>query len=309
VNHTKANHRRILVLGGTGHLGRQVVRALGDLGAIPRVMSRDAEGAHVLFGDNVEIVGGDLLDEDSASAALTDCDAMGICVSAFSRKLIRRLREIEVDGVVRAFGAAETAGVSRVVYLSVYQPDHPLAAQVGMRVGPIKQEVEERLLRTRLNWTVLGAPPSMDIFFAFIRGQKMIVPGGGPPAFPTLSSTDIGIIMAEALLRSDLEGQRFRLTGPAPLSFPEAAKRIGDVWGRPIAFRKVPLFIPRLAAAAVGPFVPFVKHVVASLRLLNAFPEEMVRKIPADFQRLNDTFSFSLRTLEEEAKARLDEGS
>ncbi len=302
----EVNPRRILVLGGTGNLGRKVVRALLHRGAIPRVMSRDSEGARLLLGEGVEIVGGDLRDGDSVSKALTGCDAMGICVSAFSRKLIRRLREIEVDGVTRAFGAAEAAGVRRVVYLSVYQPDHPLAAQVGMVAGPIKQEVEERLLRTTLNWTVLGAPPSMDIFFAFIRGNKMIVPGGGPPAFPTLSSTDIGAIVAQALLRDDLAGQRFRLTGPAPLSFFEAAKRIGDAWGRPIGFKKIPLFVPRLGAAVVGPFSPFVKQMVASLRLLNAFPDALVQEIPADFQRLRDTFSFTPRTLEEEAKVRLD---
>ena len=303
--HKETDIRRVLVLGGTGQLGSQVVQSLLDLGARPRVLTRNAEKARERFSREVEIIEGDLLDLEALRRALTDCQAMGVCVSAFTRKLIRRLREIEVDGVMRAFQEAEAMGVNRVVLISVYQPNHPLAAEVGMVIGPMKQEVENALAATRLNWTVLGAPPSMEIFFAFIRGgRKMVVPGGGPPALATISTEDTGSIMAEALLRDDLNGQRFRLVGPTSLSFREAAERIGQVWDAPIKFVKIPLVIPRIVGALVGPFVPIVKHIIASLRLLNAFPKELADQIPADHARLRKTFSYTPTTLEAEALAR-----
>lgn len=301
------NGAPVLVLGGTGHYGSMVVKELRHLGARPRVLSRNIQVARERLGDDVEMIEGDLLNPDALRRALEGCQSLGVCVSAFTRKLIRRLREIEVEGIVQAFREAEDAGVERVVYLSVYQPDHPVADEVGMIVGPMKKEVEDALASMNLDWTVLGAPPSMEIFFAFIRGNKMVVPGGGPPAFPSVASKDVGTIMAQALIRDDLGGQRFRLPGPEALSFPEAARRIGEVWGRPIEFMKVPLLLPRIGSLVVGPFVPYVKHIVASLRLLNAFPAEIADQIPADHRRLLETFDYTPRTLEDEARDRREQ--
>ena len=136
----------------------------------------------------------------------------------------------------------------------------------------------------------------------------MVVPGGGPPALPSVAPDDVGEIMAQALVRDDLASKRFLLSGPDLLSFPEAARRISSVWGVPIKFRKVPLLVPRAAGLLVGPFNPYVRHIVASLRLLNAFPTEIARAAPADHQLLLDTFDYVPTTLQDEARKRRPSG-
>jgi hypothetical protein len=62
-------------------------------------------------------------------------------------------------------------GVARAVYLSVYDIRQDVAEDLGLESGPIKAAIEAALARSGLNWTVLGCAPSMQLFFAMIRGE------------------------------------------------------------------------------------------------------------------------------------------
>lgn len=146
----------------------------------------------------------------------------------------------------------------------------------------IKQFVENALAASKFNWTVLGAPPSMEIFFAMIRGDTMIVPGCGPPALPTISPVDVGEIAAQAVLRNVLVGKRIRMVGPEAISFPEAAERIAAVRGRNIKFRNLPLFPLRIASIISRPFFPYLHHILESVRLMNHFPQGLVSEVVKD---------------------------
>jgi len=296
------SNQPILILGGTGHYGRHIVQALQHKGLPVRVLSRDARRARALLGE-VEVVEGDLRDHPVVVKALAGTRALVVSVSAFAPGTIRQLCEIERDAVLDTLSAAERAGPRRVVYLSTYEANPEVAAEVKLESGAIKAAVEAALAHSSLDWTVLGLPPSMALFFAMLRGDTMIVPGGGPPALPTISPVDVGEIAAQAASRDDLGGQRFRLTGPEALSFPEAARRIGVATGRDIRFRQVPLVLPRLAAVLLG--LPalfsdrllFVRKMLGFIQLLNRFPAV---DVAADFRRLQETFDYTPTTLEME---------
>jgi len=148
----------------------------------------------------------------------------------------------------------------------------------------------------------------MQIFFAMIRGETMMVPGGGPPALPTIAAVDVGEIAAQAALRDDLGGRRFRLVGPEALSFPEAARRIAAVLGRPIRFRKIPLAGPILAWRITRPLARFsdrllyVNQMLGFIQLLNRFPAEIAAQAPQAHRLLLETFNYQPTTLEMEAQ-------
>ena len=294
----------VLILGGTGHYGRHIVSSLSRRDEAVRVLTRNPDNAKKLFDDQVEIMAGDITDTDSTKKALTGVRALIISVSAFSPKLIRRLREIEYDSVLRVLQEAQQAGVERVIYISVYDIRKEALAKVNKQFASLaldKQAIEDYLAHSTFNWTVLGAPPSMDMFFAFIRGNKMMVPGGGPPAIPSVATADVGEIVAQAALRDDLNGQRFRLTGPEALSFPDAARRIGQVTNREIIFRKIPVLPIKIASILAWPFTPYLRYLAGSITLLNLFPPDLAAAVPDDHARLLQTFDYSPNTLEQAA--------
>ena len=293
----------VLVLGGTGHYGRHIVRHLLDKDQPVRVVSRDAGRARKVLGEDVQLLQGDIASRTVVAEALAGARGLVVAVSAFHPKLIRRMEEIERDAVLEVWREARRAGVSRAVYLSIYDIRQDVAGALDLDTARIKQEVEDELAASGLDWTVLGAVPSMDIFLALIRGNTMVVPGGGPPGLPTIAPADIGRITAQTVLRDDLGGQRIRMAGPEAISFPAAAQRISAATGQTLRFRRVPLLPLRLVAAVVGPFHPYLKNVVQSIRLMNHFPPEMVAQAQEDHLRLRRTFDYTPTTLETMAVA------
>jgi uncharacterized protein YbjT (DUF2867 family) len=298
----------ILVLGGTGHYGRHIVQSLLRRAAPVRVLSRNAGNARKILGEVSEIVEGDITAKESVAEALNGVGAAIISVSAFAPKLIRRLKLIERDSVLAVLAEAERAGVSRIVYISTYGTSQDSPRGVNLETARIKSEVENVLARSDFNWTVLGAAPSTHIFFAMIRGDTMMVPGGGPPALPTVSPVDVGEITSQTVLRQDLPGKRFRMVGPEAISFPEAAKRISSVAGRTIRFRKMPLALPKMAYAVTRPLTPFsdvllyANQMLGFIKLLNQFPQDIIAEVLEVHRLLLDTFDYVPTTLEMEAQ-------
>jgi uncharacterized protein YbjT (DUF2867 family) len=206
------------------------------------------------------------------------------------------------------FAEAKNAGIDRVVYLSGYDMREDLLRELNLlKFGEIKLEIERTLRESDFNWTILGCAPSMELLFAFVRNGKMMVPGGGPPAVPTVNRNDVGEIAAQAALRNDLLGQRFRLTGPEALSFPEVAKRIGDITGQPVRFSKIPLLLLNVATLVMWPFNPYPRYIYWSVKLLNNFPQDLAQRVPEDHQYLLDTFDYTPTTFEMEARERYGE--
>lgn len=235
---------------------------------------------------------------------------MVIAVSAFNPQQIRQVEAVERDAVLAVVVEAERMGVARAVYLSVYDIRQDVVEDLDLESGLIKAAIEAALAGSGLNWTVLGCAPSMQLFFAMIRGEIMVVPGGGPPALPTISPVDVGEIAAQAVLRDDLSGRRFRLVGPEAISFPEAARRIAAVTGKPLQFRKIPLILPKIASVLLTPLAPFsdrisyVSQMLGFIKLLNAFPAEIAAEAAQAHQRLRETFDYTPTTLEMEAERR-----
>jgi len=243
----------VLVLGGSGHYGRHIVGSLAAKGVPVRVLTRSSARARGSVPETVELTEGDLEAGADVARALQGIDRVVVAVSAFTRGQIRKMGAIERDAVIAALDAAKAAGVTRVVYVSVFDIRPQIPARLHLDSARIKQDVETYLRSSDLDWTVLGAPPSMEMFFAMIRGDRMVVPGGGPKAVPTISPADLGEIAAQAVLRDDLGQRRIRLAGPDLLSFPEAAMRLSAVYGKTIRFTAIPLILPRIAWCATWP--------------------------------------------------------
>lgn len=304
------NRETVLVLGGTGHYGHQIVESLARKDAAVRVMTRNAQRARAVLPASVELVEGDLESPEDVRRALEGVGRMVVAISAFTPRQIRRMKEIEQDAVISALDAAQSAGVRRVVYISVFDVKEDVATKHRIAQGDIKLAVERHLARSDFNWTVIGAPPSMDIFFAMTRGGRMTVPGGGPPAFPTISPVDLGEVVAQAVLRDDLSGRRIRAAGPENASFPEAAAAISRAWGYPIRFIAIPLALPTIGYYVTGVLAPlsdrlfYVHTLLGFVRLLNDFPAEVAQQAVEDHKELVRLFDYAPTTIEMEARRR-----
>ena len=304
----KQDEKQILVYGGTGHYGKKIVEKLVLKGEPVKVVSRNAERAHEILGESVEIVQGDVTNKETITKSLENVKAIIICLSAMSNKLFRKMKKIERDVVLEIMAQAKKANIRRLIYLSGYEIREQVLNDLNiLDFGEIKLEIEYKISQSDFNWTILGCAPSFEIFFAFIRNGKMSVPGGGFKAIPCISAEDVGEIAAQVVLRDDLSKRRIKLTGPEAFSFPEAASRISLLSGKKIKHQSIPLFIVNSVSFLLLPFAPFARYLYKSLKLLNNFPEDLAQNVPADYKILRALFDYEPVTLDLEIKYRLKE--
>jgi farnesol dehydrogenase len=109
---------KVLVTGGTGYLGRAVLRALAARGHDPVVFTRTA----TISGLPGAIVTGDIRDRAAIARAAHGCDAichMAALVSIW-RPRARDFDEVNVGGLEHVLAAAAAAGIARVLYTSSF---------------------------------------------------------------------------------------------------------------------------------------------------------------------------------------------
>ena len=184
--------KRILVLGGTGHYGREIVASLVDKRAPVRVLTRSAGRARRILGDAPELIEGDLADPAVIRAALGRVAGIVIAVSAFSPAEIRRIKAVEQDAVIAALDLARASGVKRVVFISVFDIREDVAGRHKISSGSAKLAVERYLAASDFNWTVLGAPPSMEIFLSLLGFIKLL--NDFPPEVAARARLDLALL-------------------------------------------------------------------------------------------------------------------
>ncbi len=153
-----------LVTGGTGLLGRRVADRLRSAGKEVRVLSR---------GGRAGTVQGDLGTGEGLKGAVEGVDTIVHCASS-----PRKTRRTDVEGTGRLLRAAELAGVSHVVYISI----------VGVDLNPyfpyyrMKLETERVIERSAMPWTILRATQFHEFVLRFIRPLRRmpvaVVPRG-----------------------------------------------------------------------------------------------------------------------------------
>lgn len=107
---------RVTVFGGTGFLGRQIVRHLAADGHEVRVAARRPPERDERAG--VETVRADLLDPDGVAQALDGADGVVNAVSLYVETRALGFEDVHVDGAAGLAREARARGVDRIVQVS-----------------------------------------------------------------------------------------------------------------------------------------------------------------------------------------------
>jgi nucleoside-diphosphate-sugar epimerase len=132
---------RVLVTGGSGHLGANLVRRLLDEGQQVRVLERAGGGGEALAGLDVEVAGGDLRDAAAVRGAVRGCRRVYHCAAKVSSAegQQREIYASNVLGTRHLLRAALAEGVERVVVtgsFSAVGPDPTRPSDESVPVDP-----------------------------------------------------------------------------------------------------------------------------------------------------------------------------
>ena len=210
----------ILVVGGTSHLGSVLIPRLLDRGEKVRVLSRNSSAA---LADGCQLVVGDVRSMASVEEAIAGCHTV---ISAFHGFMGGRgAGPDEVDRVagIGLIDAACRAG-ARFVYVSALgaAPDHSLSL---LRA---KYAVEQHLIATDLNWTILRPATYLEVWLEIVRGKidsggPALVLGAGENPINFVSIQDVADVIEHCLVESTMR-QAIDIAGPQNLTLLDLAR-------------------------------------------------------------------------------------
>ena len=232
----------ILIVGGTGTVGRELLRVLSSRNITPRVLLRPGSDLPAAVENRVDIVRGDLSDTDSLRSALEGVEQ----VFLLSRDQPQQA-ELEQNLIVQA----EEQSVRRVIKSSAFAAG--LNPPVGYGVNHAR--VEQRLINSKLQWVIQRPFVFMQNFLevAELVNNKGLLPlPFGQARIALVDARDVALAAATLLLEPGISEKVFELTGPESLTVAECASTLSGVLQKKISYRSPPFWFAGLMMRMQG---------------------------------------------------------
>jgi NADH dehydrogenase len=312
----------VTVFGGSGFLGRHVVRALANRGYRIRVaVRRPGLTGHLRpMGrvGQIQAVQANLRYPDSVAAALRDADVAVNLVGILFERCRQRFDGVQADGAETVARAAEAAGAP-LVHVSAIGADENSTSHYARS----KAEGEARVLAAQSAAIIMRPSivfgPEDDFFNRFAALARIApalpLPGGGHSRMQPVFAGDVGEAIAKAVDGDLKHGAIYELGGPDAKSFKELMEFVLATIERRRLLVPVPFALLKLQAAFLQflpkpPITPdqveLLKHdnVVSdaakrdgrTLEGLGIVPESTAAIVPTYLWRFRKTGQFSAHT-------------
>ncbi len=215
----------ILVTGGTGFIGRALIRHLADAGYPLRVLLRPSSTSPAIpRGVPLEVAVSSLTDPRGLRAALVGVDTVYHLVGVERRGAYADLVAVDIQGTREVTQAAAEAGVQRIFYLSHLGADRASAYPVFKA----KAIAEQFVRRSGIDYTILRTAVVFGPSDGFTTGLAQLLhslplvfmqPGDGETLLQPLWVEDLVTCLTWALDEQGTRNQLLELGGPEYLSF------------------------------------------------------------------------------------------
>jgi len=283
LSRTKGAGRLVTVFGGSGFVGRYVVRELARDGWRVRVAVRKPTQAYFLktIGDvgQVQIVQANLRDAESIVRACEGADAVINMVGILFETGRQRFATLQHQGALWAAQAAERALASQFIQISAIGADADNEAEYMQTKAAGEEAVrsvmpQATIIRPSL---VFGTEDEFFNRFAFLSTILPVMPafGGGTTRFQPVYVLDLARGIANALLDPAARGETFEIGGPKIYTLKEIYELVLETVERPRPIVPVPWALARLQGSLLSllPNPPLTREQVVMLESDNVVGE------------------------------------
>lgn len=279
----------VTVFGGTGFVGRHVVRALVRGGYRVRAATRrpDLAGHLQPMGSvgQIHAVQANLRYPDSVARAIEGSAAVVNLVGVLVKSGRQTFDAIHVDGARAVAKAAREAGVPTLVHVSAIGADPRSKGVYGRskaagEAAVLEQFPDAVILRPSI---VFGAEDTFFNRFADMARMSPLMPliGGGRTRFQPVYVGDVATAIAAAVDGKGKPGTVYELGGPEVITFRKLLDRTQEWAGRDRWYLRMPFWLAKLAAFMTVPLPntlrPLTVDQVRMLQVDNVVSEAAIK--------------------------------
>jgi uncharacterized protein YbjT (DUF2867 family) len=245
---TELRHRRLLVVGGAGFVGRHLVAALASRGARVTVPTRRrARAQHLLTLPTVDVVEADVLAPGALERLAAGCDAAvnlpGVLHSRRGKPHERGpndygpdFAQVHVELPQAVVNACRAAGVKRLLHMSALgaDPQGPSEYLRSKGIGERAVLAADDLAVTVFRPSVIFGPEDsfLNLFAALARFLPVLVLACPEARFQPVYVRDVAGAFVAALDARESQGRGYNLCGPHQYTLRELIETVCAITGR-----------------------------------------------------------------------------
>ena len=250
----------VTIFGGSGFLGRHIVRALANDGWRIRIAVRNPNTAHFLkpMGrvGQIQIVKANIRDDAAVEAALQHADAAVNLVGILYESGRQRFDAIHVQGAARIAQACAKHGVAHLLHVSALGANEQSSSRYAKSKAEGEAAVREAFPTATIFRPSVLFGPEDNFFnkFGWLARMAPVLPliGGGKTRFQPVFAGDVARAAAHALGNLATAGMTYELGGPEVMTFKEVLELVLKETHRKRMLMPVPFWLMRFKAAFLG---------------------------------------------------------
>lgn len=255
-------NRSLSIIGATGNLGVPVVKNLLAFGFKLKLIVRNIEKAHKLFGksDAIQLVEADLNDVDALSAALAETEFLYLNLATYATKMHTAF-EAEREGVANILRAVDRAKIKQIVAISglgafnnVYKPN-----SFEFIPNLIRKQGHKLIKESGIPYTILHCSWFADSFLVYQRNKMYSVIGDTKSPIYFTNCYNYSLHLANAINNSNAFYKEFPIQGNVGYAHPDAAKQFLDIVSPETKVARLPVWLVNVLAVFKKE-MKFVKH-------------------------------------------------
>jgi uncharacterized protein YbjT (DUF2867 family) len=250
----------ILITGGTGFVGTNLIRRMRKKNLPVRALVRNPDKARPLKDLGVELVQGDIADKASLEKAAANVERVVHLVGIIQERRGVSFQDVHVDGTRNVLDASQKAGVLHFFYQSA----------LGTRANAVsmyhktKWQAEELVRSSTIPYTILR--PSLiygpgDLFTVRVTEMIKLSPvlpviGSGTSKIQPIFIDDVVACILKAVTGDSFLSKTYEIGGPEQLTYEAVFRAVSDALNIHRTSLHIPLAFMRPVATILGTVLP-----------------------------------------------------
>ncbi len=219
----------ILVIGGTGKVGGELLKQLAQAGVKTRVLVRSAQKAETVHKLGLETVEGDVTRISTIEAAVKGIEGLFLLTTP---------SPIQASLEMAVIDTAKKAGVKKIVLLSALGAD----LQSAITLAQQHAKSEEYLKASGVAYTILRPHTFMQNMLGNAETIKKgaIYSNFKDGKIAMVDTRDIAAVALAALTQNGHEGKTYAITGGEAFSYHQLAEKLSTLTGKKVNYVDIP---------------------------------------------------------------------